>query len=209
MKKLNVTAVGLMITSLITANGKTSNKEIKEALRGIGYHATQDEVKQFVNEIIVEEQQNPSEAIFAVSYGDYREYTFTDFAKENGYITATSINEISENEEIDEEKIDTVIDSVNLIVGQSRIPNAVIAVSKTLIPDGNDDRDPKMIYQTEDLALQHNDPKQWVAFHKDKELEFHIYSESLNSDKVRSRYASLLKVSIADVRARRVANLSK
>jgi hypothetical protein len=63
MKKLNQSIINTIMIMLITINEKTSNLTIKETARFLGFSATQEEVRNFVNDIFVNDQDVSTEAI--------------------------------------------------------------------------------------------------------------------------------------------------
>jgi hypothetical protein len=162
----------------------------------------------------------------------FREYSFTEFGKdvfldteqnEIGTIQsdisgAVAVKDVAtattETKEIDDKTLDEINSTITFNPNlQSKNDSALVqsmtgkkVVSKSF--DTTSEKPlPELIFQSVISAIDYPEKDRLIVFHKDMESEFHVYNESLNSDKVRSRYASLLKVPIQDVRARKVRNL--
>lgn len=86
--------------------------------------------------------------------------------------------------------------------------------NNNIIIENDNDREPLYIYYISNDVLYERDlnvinNNLWVVYHKDMDEEYHIYNENLTRDLVRSKYASLLKVKIQDVRSCRLINFLK
>ena len=75
------------------------------------------------------------------------------------------------------------------------------------MPKNTNLRDPLLVFYTERHAKNSGtDADNWIVSHADGNNEYHIYDKSLTRDQVRSKYTSILKVKIQDVRASRFKN---
>ena len=89
-----------------------------------------------------------------------------------------------------------------------------VHVVDNIIQPGDVEREPLYIYYSINMVdpnintviMDDIDDDMWIAYHKDMDEEFHIYDVNLTRDLVRSKYASLLKVKIQDVRACKYSN---
>lgn len=86
-------------------------------------------------------------------------------------------------------------------VGTPSNPGAKLQVTSTV------SRDPLYIFYTENHAKKSGvNDESWVVSHTNGNGEIQIFDGSLTRDQVRSRYTSILKVKIQDVRASRYKN---
>lgn len=193
LKKLTVLAVQAAMDLLLHAKEKTSNLEIKLLLRDMGFDASQAEVSSFVNEIFdnstsvytYERKQDPTNRFY--------EYTFKS--------TSTAANDHGSVPSNDSSHSSVTVK-----------PNVSISGSPVVTNDGKEQ--PKFHVHKDDLqsiVSTYKHKNDWIV--NKAELDdndahhYLIFDEKLTRDKVRSRFASLNKVKINEVRARRVMNV--
>ena len=217
MKNLTLSAVDWMMDLLIHTNGQTTTLEVKTALREIGYRADQAEVSRIMNELFTLANDSDTPIYNCENNGTFKIYTFTSVMTDH----VPNAQDIVENEDEDEndgEEADYTIDSDdsvadfdfskfvmtdnNTSANKSSLVNTVISQIKA-------SREPQYVFYTEKHARDSKlDPKTWMVSYAypSANSEIHAYDASLTRDQVRSRYASILKIKIQDVRAKRLSN---
>jgi hypothetical protein len=179
MKKLTLEDVELAVWFLIKRDEETTTLDVKRLLREQDFFATQAEVSYFMKEL-----ENISDELCSESNGQYLIYKF-DF---------DSYNELSDECEDDEDDTQgyDVDDTFHLDVELKSIRKDKV----------------QPIYSTsnyENIPFKQED-NEWIVFDKYNNT-FHKYESTLTRDTVRSRFASIEKIKIQDVRARRTRNM--
>jgi hypothetical protein len=183
MKALSFIAVHTMMDLLIHTNGQTTSKEVKEALRNLGYYATQDQVKNFMNELY---DDIDSEYVRNTSAdGTHQIYTVFGMPKAVDYVEPSKTQPMS----------------------AVSVPHVQLVVTKNVKKDV---RDPEFIFYAEkhakSFAQTPGNENKWMVYGTDRSGEIQVYSESLTRDQIRSRYASIIKIKMQDVRSCKAKN---
>jgi len=215
MKKLTELAVLSVMDLLIHTNGQTTTLEIKSVLRELGYLANQNTVHDMVEEIFDTDLDNKYERE-DVNF-KYNVYSFTvDFISDNSeYEIAVDVHTQSVSTPITNSNgnNNAIMDGAAFTTKKTSItapnlstsanPGAATPISQNT----SSGRDPIFIFYTENHARKSgSDSDNWVVRHKDGNNEIQIFDKSLTRDQVRSRYASLLKMKMQDVRSCRFVN---
>lgn len=208
MKGLTLSAVEWMMDLLIHTNGQTTTLEVKNALREIGYYAEQNAISTMMNELY--EANNEDVKLYNCdNSGEYKIYSYTDIITSQ---VPTAVDVVIEDEDEDEDNLDVDTFTVGNTTMDIVSSNSVLdkyrkSVGNTTNTSTSLSRDPEFIFYTEKHAKNSGvDSKSWVVFHANGNKEIQIYNKDLTRDLVRSRYASIMKVKIQDVRAKRFAN---
>jgi hypothetical protein len=203
MKALNTYAVNAVMDLLIHTNRKTSTLEIKEALRAFGYWAPQDEVSKMVSDISSENIMKYERRQDTVGSNTFIVYEFNIPAmRSEGFDFAVDY--------IDPSTLQAATNIAKQLAGQpqnSSIPGAGIAAMQVVIKDP---REPEFIFyaekHTRQFAQDASNSDKWIVYSKDRDSEFQVYDSTLTRDQVRSRYTSIMKCKIQDVRACKAVN---
>lgn len=196
MKKLNEFVVETAMDLLIHTNGKTSTLEVKDLLRGLGYNASQNDVSRIMEELHDNIQVN-SEDKYIRGYAKkdgkkFYEYMFLDL----------TLNGLAE------EEIDQTTGALSVVKDDV----SYISKSDALSDDSDDIREPKRVFYTESAVTREMstiDQDDWIAHGTDREnCEYHVYDKAVTRDQARSKYVSLTKVKIHEVRACKASNFA-
>lgn len=207
MKGLTLSAVEWMMDLLIHTNGQTTTKEVKEALREVGYYAEQDTISKMMSELY--DANNEEAKLYnCENNGNYKIYSFTDIITSQ-VPTATDVEPDVVDDTVDEDDSDNDNDNDNDI--SSTFSASGLSQYRSIGTPGAGKamtiREPELIFYTDKHARNSGvDSQSWIVSHVNGNNEIQVYNKDLNRDQVRSRYASILKVKIQDVRARRFAN---
>ena len=213
MKILTTSAVEWAMDLLIHTNGQTTTLEVKNALREIGYRADQADVSRMMNDLYNEGNDGDSPIYECNSNGSYKIYSFTDVITD-AVPNAEDFVDEDEDEEYEIDSDDSVQDfdyskyNMNNPIVTSGVGNNT-AIINNVIANIKASREPQYIFYTEKHARNSKlDDKTWIVTNAvgSGNGEIHAYDASLTRDQVRSRYASILKIKIQDVRAKRLAN---
>jgi len=206
MKKITDFIVSGIMDILIHINGQVTTLEVKNQLQDLGYFANQDEVHSMMNNIY--DNDFDSKYSRNVLNSKYNVYSFNE-------------EYLNDNPEynIVEDTTNNVIDNVTKQLDNKpafSVKNTQIT-TPTILSDGPilqqivqqsiNTREPLFIFYTENEANKSGtSPDNWAVTHKDGNNEIHIFDKSLTRDQVRSRYASIMRVKIQDVRAKKYKN---
>lgn len=217
MNKLTEFAVQSVMDLLIHTNGQTTTLEIKNQLRELDYLANQDEAHEMVEAIYTADDNDTYKYDRNVVNSKYNTYSFSQTFLDANPEYSTGV-----------QKTVPVIDAVSMsgsssitTVAQTKAPfstknDSVVApsvlsagpvvhnmITKVLV----NLREPLFIFYTVNHAKKSaTDPQNWVVYHKNGNNEIQIFDRSLTRDTVRSRYASIMKVKIQDVRSCKFQN---
>ena len=221
MKNLTEFATKTVLDLLIHTNGKTSTLDVKNTLRSLDYDAKQSDVREKIENIFDNNLDSKYDRVLSADKSHY-EYSFEeDFIDENNefecatdkkvtFTPSKSLDFISKND-----PITTGYLSNNTQAFTTKHTTIVAPVLKDTSPSLTtlaaikltDDREPIMIFYTENHARKSaTNPQNWIVYHKDGNKEIQIFDKNQTRDKVRSRYSSILKCKIQDVRACKFMN---
>jgi hypothetical protein len=228
MKNLTNLAVLTVMDLLIHTNGQTTTLEIKTQLRDLGYLANQDKVHEMVEAIYDADDDYKYDR--SVVNQKYNVYSFSDtfldanpefLSDDKKTATATvtgtpmfantgvGVNTLTNNQShVVPQVKDAFMTKNSTVTAPSQLSNgpAVGTPLKTKNNTGNS-RDPLFIFYTENHARKSGtDADNWIVYHKAGNNEIQIFDKSLTRDQVRSRYASILKTKIQDVRSCKFSN---
>lgn len=227
MKKLTDLAVVSVMDLQIHTNGQTSTLEIKTHLRDLDYSASQNEVHNIVENIFNSDIEDKYERESISS--KYNVYKFTEdyidanpafnilstIADPNNILTQpTTTIPVIKNAIVTDPAFMTKRACLNApILNTAQDIKGAMNVAKLLnlnVPNTTVSREPQFIFYTENHARKSGvDPESWIVLHKDPSFrsgEIHIYDKTLTSDLVRSKFTTILKCKIQDVRAKRFRN---
>jgi len=219
MKKLTNLAVVSVMDLLIHTNGQTTTLEIKNQLRELDYQASQNDVHRIVESIFDSDTDDKYERDAINS--QYNVYKFTEeFIADNDEFAAPAIVQdatLTGTPAFTQKKQSVAVVTSNQTLNTPTTSNTPFSTKQSVLntPAINVvqpviqtvSREPLFIFYTENHARKSgSDEQNWVVFHKDDTREIQIFDKALTSDLVRSRYASILKFKIQDVRARRFKN---
>lgn len=199
MKVLTLSAVEWMMDLLIHTNGQTTTKEVKEALRNIGYYAEQTTISTMMHDLY--ESNNEEANLYNCdNSGTYKIYSYTDIITSQVPTALDMVEDDGHEDEVDDTTVDTGFLSGGL--AQYRTISPVVNPSSTTIS-----REPELIFYTDKHARNSGvDSQSWIVSHANGNNEIQVYNKDLTRDQVRSKYASILRVKIQDVRAKRFSN---
>ena len=228
MKNLTNLAVLTVMDLLIHTNGQTTTLEIKNQLRDLGYLANQDKVHEMVEAIYDADDEDDYKYDRNVVNSKYNVYSFSqtfidanpEFSsddKKTATVTGTpvftnnnaGVNTVTNNQSHVVPLVKNAFMTKNTAVtAPSVLSNGPANGTplKTKTNTGNS-RDPIFIFYTENHARKSGtDSDNWIVYHKAGNNEIQIFDKSLTRDQVRSRYASILKTKIQDVRSCKFSN---
>lgn len=191
MKKLSTFAVSTVMDLLIHTNGKTSTLEVKNTLRHLGFQADQNEVSAIMDSITrstVDEEEVEKYSRERETGNKY--FTYYIDANYDGYEGGYA------DDFVDPTTITTPVPNLQNVTNDTVEPELVFYI----------DAHAKKHTENAVLNADKNAMEKWMVYHVDGDSEFHVYEGIQTRDKVRSRYTSLLKCKIQDVRACKVAN---
>lgn len=187
LKTLTLLAVQAAMNLLIESNGKTTTLETKLLLRDMGFDASQSDVSAHMNTVFNAHENvgKFKRELVGPSDKKYHEYSFEAVASD-GTSSSNNTNDV----------INT--------------PGITINGSPKVIDDGKEM--PKFYIKTSDLKNQvsaYKHKNDWLVnkAESDDDDQCFIFDGNMTRDKVRSRFATLNKMKINGVRARRISNV--
>lgn len=186
MKKLTSLAVLSTMDLLIHTNKTTSTLEVKEVLRNLGYYAEQKEVSILMRENVL---QNPES--YVVNDNGYHLVYSWDEDTNDDYFNFGFAKDIDDDSD-DSDDFSSITRTIDDVINNLEEPeNAAYTI------DGIED-----LLDSNDIDLE-----DWAVFCTDDNEPYLIFSGTMTRDRVRTRYSSLQKVRIQDVRAKRIKNI--
>lgn len=164
--------------SLLETNLTTSTLEIKLEMRKNGVWCNQDDVKPLVDEV------------YELNANSYKRNLVN-----NHYYEYSKVS------------IQGNVGSSSPLGAKLYIKGVGNNTSKNLLSIET----PKMSFKSNELKAlsQYPNKNEWIVFDAHLSVDkYSIFDENLTRDKVRSRFATLNKIKIQDVRAKRISNIS-
>jgi len=212
---------------LIHTNGQTTTLEIKNQLRELDYFANQGEVHETVEAIYTADDNDTykyDRNVVSLGYNTYSfSQTFLDANPE--YSRAAKMKNNTETNDFPTtpplyHSDGVLLPECKTLDGKSLLSQltptkplhagagAFAEPSNNILTENPvNQRDPLFVFYTENHAKKSaTEPLNWVVYHKNGNNEIHIFAKHLSRDSVRSRYASIMKVKIQDVRASKFQN---